>query len=315
MKKIKGKNMSLIVKGNALIGASYNLEVVEQRLILLATVEARRSGKGINALDPLTIHASSYMEQFGVSRQTAYQALKDACKDLFARQFSYQEHSAKGNVTQKTSKWVSEIGYTEEEATVQLIFAPVVVPFITRLEEQFTSYELTQVASLASKYSIRLYELLMQWKNVGKMKISLEDLRAKLGLEQDDYTVMGDFKRSVLDLSVKQINEHTDIKVDYEQHKKGRSIAGFTFRMKQKEKKLPAATEPTVSELFAKFTDAQRFLFATKLSSLHEVGSEYATMGESKEDFVKRLAEMLLEERYFKNFLPLLRSLGYKPKA
>ena len=307
--------MSLIVKGNALIGASYNLEVVEQRLILLATVEARRSGKGINALDPLTIHASSYMEQFGVSRQTAYQALKDACKDLFARQFSYQEHSAKGNVTQKTSRWVSEIGYTEEEATVQLIFAPVVVPFITRLEEQFTSYELTQVASLASKYSIRLYELLMQWKNVGKMKISLEDLRAKLGLEQDDYTVMGDFKRSVLDLSVKQINEHTDIKVDYEQHKKGRSIAGFTFRMKQKEKKLPAATEPTVSELFAKFTDAQRFLFATKLSSLHEVGSEYATMGESKEDFVKRLAEMLLEERYFKKFLPLLRSLGYKPKA
>lgn len=305
--------MSLIVKGNALIGASYNLEVVEQRLILLATVEARRSGKGINALDPLTIHASSYMEQFGVSRQTAYQALKDACKDLFARQFSYQEHSAKGNVTQKTSRWVSEIGYTEEEATVQLIFAPVVVPFITRLEEQFTSYELTQVASLASKYSIRLYELLMQWKNVGKMKISLEDLRAKLGLEQDDYTVMGDFKRSVLDLSVKQINEHTDIKVDYEQHKKGRSIAGFTFRLKQKEKKLPAATEPTVSELFAKFTDAQRFLFATKLSSLHEVGSEYATMGESKEDFVKRLAEMLLEERYFKKFLPLLRSLGYKP--
>ena len=307
--------MSLIVKGNALIGASYNLEVVEQRLILLATVEARRSGKGINALDPLTIHASSYMEQFGVSRQTAYQALKDACKDLFARQFSYQEHSAKGNVTQKTSRWVSEIGYTEEEATVQLIFAPVVVPFITRLEEQFTSYELTQVASLASKYSIRLYELLMQWKNVGKMKISLEDLRAKLGLEQDDYTVMGDFKRSVLDLSVKQINEHTDIKVDYEQHKKGRSIAGFTFRMKQKEKKLPAATEPTVSELFAKFTDAQRFLFATKLSSLHEVGSEYATMGESKEDFVKRLAEMLLEEKYFKRFLPLLCSLGYKPKA
>ena len=315
MKKIKGKNMSLIVKGNALIGASYNLEVVEQRLILLATVEARRSGKGINALDPLTIHASSYMEQFGVSRQTAYQALKDACKDLFARQFSYQEHSAKGNVTQKTSRWVSEIGYTEEEATVQLIFAPVVVPFITRLEEQFTSYELTQVASLASKYSIRLYELLMQWKNVGKMKISLEDLRAKLGLEQDDYTVMGDFKRSVLDLSVKQINEHTDIKVDYEQHKKGRSIAGFTFRMKQKEKKRPAATEPTVSELFAKFTDAQRFLFATKLSSLHEVGSEYATMGESKEDFVKRLAEMLLEEKYFKKFLPLLCSLGYKPKA
>ena len=79
-------NMSdLIVKDNALMNASYNLDLVEQRLILLAILEARESGKGINANDPLTVHAESYINQFGVARQTAYQALKDACKDLFAR--------------------------------------------------------------------------------------------------------------------------------------------------------------------------------------------------------------------------------------
>ena len=81
----------LIVKDNALMNASYNKDLVEQRLILLAILEARESGKGINANDPLTVHAESYINQFGVARQTAYQALKDACKDLFARQFSYQE--------------------------------------------------------------------------------------------------------------------------------------------------------------------------------------------------------------------------------
>ena len=37
---------NLVVKDNALINASYNLELVEQRLILLAIVEARTSGKG-----------------------------------------------------------------------------------------------------------------------------------------------------------------------------------------------------------------------------------------------------------------------------
>ena len=42
----------LIVKDNALINASYNLELVEQRLILLAIIEARENGKGINANDP-----------------------------------------------------------------------------------------------------------------------------------------------------------------------------------------------------------------------------------------------------------------------
>ena len=86
----------LVVKDNALINASYNLDLTEQRLILLAIVEARESGKGINANDPLNIHAESYINQFGVHRNTAYQALKDACDDLFARQFSYQSLSEKG---------------------------------------------------------------------------------------------------------------------------------------------------------------------------------------------------------------------------
>ena len=45
----------LIVKDNALINASYNLDLVEQRLILLAIIEARESGKGINANDPLRL--------------------------------------------------------------------------------------------------------------------------------------------------------------------------------------------------------------------------------------------------------------------
>ena len=66
------------------MNASYNLDLVEQRLILLAIIEARESGKGINANDPLTVHAESYINQFGVHRVTAYQALKDACEDLFA---------------------------------------------------------------------------------------------------------------------------------------------------------------------------------------------------------------------------------------
>ncbi|VDA35881.1 hypothetical protein BANRA_03906 [Acinetobacter baumannii] len=91
----------LVVKDNALINASY-LDLVEQRLILLAIVEARESGKGINANDPLEVHADSYINQFGVHRNTAYQALKDACKD-FARQLSREK--ANGNIRNVMSRW------------------------------------------------------------------------------------------------------------------------------------------------------------------------------------------------------------------
>ncbi|WP_139032923.1 RepB family plasmid replication initiator protein, partial [Acinetobacter baumannii] len=98
-------------------------DLVEQRLILLSIIEARESGKGINANDPLTIHAESYINHFNVHRNTAYQALKDACKDLFARQFSYQEQRGKG-IANITSRWVSQIAYIDNTASVELNFRP-----------------------------------------------------------------------------------------------------------------------------------------------------------------------------------------------
>ena len=228
----------LIVKDNALMNASYNLDLVEQRLILLAILEARESGKGINANDPLTIHAESYINQFGVARQTAYQALKDACKDLFARQFSYQEKRERGRAN-ITSRWVSQIAYIDETATVEVIFAPAVVPLITRLEEQFTQYDIEQISGLSSAYAVRLYELLICWRSTGKTPvIELAEFRKRLGVLDDEYTRSDNFKKWIIENPIKQINEYTDITASYEQHKKGRLITGFSFKFKHKKQNI-----------------------------------------------------------------------------
>ena len=304
----------LVVKDNALINASYNLDLVEQRLILLAIVEARESGKGINANDPLEVHADSYINQFGVHRNTAYQALKDACKDLFARQFSYQEKKANGNIRNVMSRWVSQIAYNDNEATVDLIFAPAVVPFITRQEEQFTKYELQQVSSLSSAYAIRLYELLIQWRSAGKTPtIELQEFRKKLGVLDNEYLRMAHLKERVLELSIKQINEHTDITVKYEQHKKGRSISGFSFTFKQKKKDNPSIErDPNTLDLSSKMTDAQRHMFANKLSELPEMG-RYSQGTESYPQFAVRIAEMLQDSEKIKELAPYLKKVGYMP--
>ena len=227
----------LVVKDNALMNASYNLDLVEQRLILLAIIEARESGKGINANDPLTVHAESYINQFGVHRVTAYQALKDACDNLFARQFSYQSKSEKGNIQNHRSRWVSEIIYIDTEATVKIIFAPAIVPLITRLEEQFTKYDIEQISDLSSAYAIRLYELLICWRSTGKTPIiELGEFRNRVGVLDTEYHRIAHLKERVIEHSIKQINEHTDITASYEQHKKGRTITGFSFKFKQKKK-------------------------------------------------------------------------------
>ena len=307
------KNM-LIVKDNALINASYNLELVEQRLILLAIIEARENGKGINANDPLTVHASTYIHTFNVEKHSAYTSLKEACKSLFARQFSYEEINANGNLTQYTSRWVSKIGYTKNEATVEIIFAPDVVPLITRLEEHFTSYELEQVAQLQSKYATRLYEILIAWRSTGKTPVlTINEFRKQIGVIDSEYKIISNFKLRVLEPSIKQINDLTDIDVTYEQHKKGRTITGFSFNFKQKQqaKKIETNRDPDTADLFTKMTDAQRHMFSHKLSEMPEM-SRYSQGTESYQQFAIRIAEMLLQPDKFRELYPLLEKAGFK---
>ena len=306
---------SLIVKDNALINASYNLELTEQRLIMLAIINARESGQGITADSKLEIHASDYANLFNVSIDASYKALREAVNNLFNRQFSYTaEYKKTGKTGIVRSRWVSRIFYVDDLALLEITFAPDVVPLVTRLEEHFTSYQAKQVAHLTSKYATRLYELLIAWREVGKVpQIEISEFRNRLGLLESEYTAMSDFKKRVLEPSIKQINEHTDITATYEQHKKGRLISGFSFKLKQKQeaKKIESKRDPNTPDFFIKMTDAQRHLFANKMSEMPEMG-KYSEGTESYQQFAIRIADMLLQPEKFRDLYPILEKAGFK---
>ena len=238
-------NKQLIAKDNKLIGASYSLGIPEQRLIFLAIIEAREQKQLIDAKGVLNIRAKSYQEQFKVEKHTSYDALKSATSGLFDAHFEYEDiHEKTGKQARYVIRWVQKISYIDDAGMVELQFTDAVIPLITRLSEQYTEYELKQVSELQSEYSIRLYELMMQWKAVGKTnKISVDDLRRKLGVEPKQYKKMNNFKARVLDHAINQINEHTDIQAEYDQYKDGRAIAGFTFKFKVKKNKVKIAAK------------------------------------------------------------------------
>jgi len=220
----------LIVKDTALMNASYNLNLVEQRLILLAIARSRSTGKGITANDYLKIHANDYITAFGTDRSSTYKTLKENSKQLFKREFSFTEGSIK-----VLSRWVSSIRYHDDEATVSLIFAPEIIPFISELEKRFTSYQLGDISQLTSAYAVRLYELIICWKTVKKTPIfEIDAFRSRLGIEENQYKLMSDFKKRVLNLSIEQINQSTNIFVECHQHKVGRRITGFSFSFVEK---------------------------------------------------------------------------------
>jgi len=219
-----------VIQDNALINSCYSLSLVEKRIILLALSQI--SDEDVDTEKTFIIHASEYMKVFDMQKQASYMALKDASNTLFDRYISTQGLSKLGNIRKLKVRWINLVGYVEKEGAIEIRFNPEVKPLLGYLKDRasYTKYFLNDVAGMQSVYAIRLYELIIAWRSTHKTPFfDIEELRNKLGVDLDEYQRMFDFKKRVLDVAINQINEHSNIKIEVEQHKKGRKIVGFSF--------------------------------------------------------------------------------------
>ena len=304
----------LVVKSNKLVQALQTLTLSETRLLQLAIVDARETGQGLSTDEPLELSAIRYAKAFNVSPDAAYLALIEAEDSLFKRQFTITNED--GSLTK--SRWIQDANYRKGEGRILVTLTRVVIEHVTKIdgfEQYFTSYHLRKTSEFKSVYAVRLYELLMQWKSIGKTPLfELNKFRSQLGIGVNEYTRMEAFKRRVLDIAIDQINEFSDINLKYEQHKKGRSISGFSFSFKQKKvthEQIESKRDPNTLDAFSKMTDAQRHLFSNKLSELPEM-SKYSQGTESYQQFAIRIAEMLQDPTRFEELHPYLQKVGFK---
>lgn len=299
----------LVVKDNALIDACFNLSLVEQRLLLLAITEAREVND-LSSSTAIEVTAKQYSTQFKIHEKEAYNALKTACDLLFERRFSYVDRY-NGDRLIKKVRWVSELGYVENQGLVLLNLSDTVVSLISRLENQFTKYHLNQVSGFKSKYSIRLYELVVKWlANTVTQKYEVVNLREKLGLEPSEYKTMSLFKVNVLDKALTEINAKSDLQVSYEQFKSGRTITHIQFKIKQK-----SATDTVKHNKVKEMTAKQIDVYADKLSKLQSFQNFYlADAGQSLDDYRFAIVSKLQDEFYQKEWLSFLVETGFKPR-
>lgn len=299
----------IVVKDNSLIDASFNLSLVEQRIMLLAIVAARE----VNKLTPDTaieISAKDYISQYKVSEATAYETIKEAADSLFNRQFSFYDRYKNTDAISK-ARWVNKTTYAKDLGLVVVNLSAEVISLISRLESQFTKYMLDQVSGFKSKYSIRLYELVIKWAAAGKTeKYDINDFRNKIGIMPDEYVILGDFKRRVLEVAVKEINTKTDINIELEQYKSGRSVTHIQFKITNKKEKV--IKENT---LIYKLSDQQIEMFSDKLSKNPAFQSHFmADTGENMESYKKRVSKKLEDEFYVKEWYSFLVTVGFKAK-
>lgn len=230
-----------VTKSNALIRASYRLTLAEQRVILacLAQVDSRKRMQNLNTLElqteGLTICALDYAKLFDLEPHTAYEQLQDAADRLYNRTVTIKKNE-RGE--KERYRWLQGDARSDKgSGHIRLSFTMRLAEHITQLRGKFTSYQLEQVRHLRKPNAIRIFELMMQWKETGLVRIKLDELREMLEMK---YPVYADAKRYVLAPAFDEIDKRTDYAVEWREIRAGRKVETIEIRFEQrKQKSLP----------------------------------------------------------------------------
>lgn len=227
--KLKQGDQS-VVKSNRLNSAIHNLSLEEFRLIQLAIIEARETGKGFSDESPLRVSALHFSGSFDLDPSRGYHVLRSASQSLVRRTFIFVDRKD-GN--QVESNWLQHVKYLNKEGAIELVFTTAVAKHIYNIDgaqTPFTQYALRQTAPLPNIAAIRLYELILQWVPQGYTHpIELLTFRRQLEVADDLYARVSNFRVRVLEPAMAHVREHTDIDARYEFIKQGRSIVGIQF--------------------------------------------------------------------------------------
>ena len=226
------KDNPIVYKANLLINASFSLTLNEKRLLLAAISQIPDPRKPISRDDEFTITAVYFSRLFKLKNvNNTYLEISEAATSLLSKVVTIEKSDPDNPKLSRTKTgWVSFADYYDGEGKVVIKFSEKILPYLSSLTSGcFSKFSIEQISKLKSVYAIRLFELLISeaWKN---QDYEIEISRLKYIFDiHDEYERLYDFKRYILEPSLKSINEHTDCKVTYTQRKNGREVVSFIF--------------------------------------------------------------------------------------
>ena len=245
------ENARWIVKGNELVNASYNLTLVEQRIVsmLLESVDSMDRIDKDNAYEITSVsYAERYADQYKNGGGRAYRDLSSGMARLYDR--SVRMDYSYSRVDREQTRWIS--GYTEEndgdeireprKGVFKVTIAPSIRRHISLLRGEFTRYRLAETLAFRRPHSYRVYELLKQWENVGKFEIDPEELKEKLGVH-GKYRLFSELRRYVLEPTHKEITESTPMRYEMDYERVNKRVVKIVFNI-AKSKERPSGKQP-----------------------------------------------------------------------
>jgi plasmid replication initiation protein len=256
------------------------------------------SGLEVGKLE-YTIHVQDIETITG--RKWNLKQLREATESIGSRMFEIETPE------QIRQIWLfSNVDYILGTGSFTVGINPKASPYFFDLKNNFTALQLKSVLNCSSKYAKRLYAIACQWRSVGSKRFEIEELKKMLGLidkkGNEQFVEITAFKKFVLEIAKKQINENTDIEIDFELKKRGRSFHWITLHINsQKFKQLEIE--------FDKSIDIQKFKSKLMAYGFNEEQAELIATQEKEKDFDILITE--LNEKVRTRKLAVNKSIAY----
>lgn len=119
--------------------------------------------------------------------------------------------------------------YSYSNKMRQLLFRP----------EMYGRLNMQVQARFKSSYGLVLYENCVRYQTIKETPwFDMIIFRKLMGVDESKYAVFKDFRKRVIDIAVKEVNEHSGLNIEYLLKKVGRTPVAIKFRVESLDKKL-----------------------------------------------------------------------------
>lgn len=229
MDKIEKINLnSVVAKSNELVPKLAKYDLQELRLIAycLAHYDSRKPDNR-----KFTARVDELAKIFpSMGEHTAYDVIKKAVLDINNKPIEFRNEG-------KRHLWIWFAGfcYHEREGVFEFSISPLLEPFLLELKERFSMYRLGDVHQFQAASTWKLYEQLNVHKFTGAWLATVDELRELFNVD-GKYNRFDSLRQRLIDPSLIEINDKSNLSVDYVREREGKKVKYIRFFIQTKEK-------------------------------------------------------------------------------
>lgn len=234
MSKVKKYEMTYnkehyTVAANDIIKGKQSMTLQTARLIRLLITQVVKEDKDLKTY---SCRIADLAKFFNIPSSNLYRDIKQICNCAMLSTVSIGDGNPKH--PWKMFHWLSTAEY-DGAGILTLRLSDEIKPYVLDLEKWFTQYQLKNILEFNSYYAIRLYEIIKCRDGESKnsqteIEFTIEELRIYFDCEKK-YKLFADFKRKVIEIAVREINEKSDIWINPTYKKTGRAITSIDFEI------------------------------------------------------------------------------------